>query len=81
MNTFGKWNIQNDQYSIMYDDLFIKHHVVLLIYYLYEHTCRKLFNTRHENFHGKFSLCAENLIRSIGQKLTCRLKCSQTIQR
>ena len=30
--------------------------------------------TRHENFHGKFSLCAEYLIRSIGQKFTCRLK-------
>ena len=27
--------------------------------------------TRHENFHGKFSLCAEYLIRLIGQKLTC----------
>ena len=30
--------------------------------------------TIHENFHGKFSLCAEYLIRSICQKLTCRLK-------
>ena len=30
--------------------------------------------TRHENFHGKFSLCAECLIRLIGQKLTCMLK-------
>ena len=30
--------------------------------------------TRHENFHGKFSLCAEYLIRSIGEKFTCRLK-------
>ena len=29
---------------------------------------------RHENFHGKFSLCAEYLIRLIGQKLTCMLK-------
>ena len=37
--------------------------------------------TRHENFHGKFRLCAEYLIRSIGQMFTCRLKCSQTIQR
>ena len=38
--------------------------------------------TRHENLHGKLSLCAENLIRSIGQKLTFRLKCSQlAIQR
>ena len=30
--------------------------------------------TRHENFHGKFSLCAEYLSRSIGQKLKCKLK-------
>ena len=30
--------------------------------------------TRHENFHGKFSLCAEYLSRSIGQKLECRLQ-------
>ena len=30
--------------------------------------------TRHENFHGKFSLCAEYLITLIGQKLTCMLK-------
>ena len=30
--------------------------------------------TRHENFHRKFSLCAEYLIRSIGQKLACMLK-------
>ena len=35
----------------------------------------KLYDTtRHENFHGKFSLCAEYLSRSIGQKLKCRLK-------
>ena len=27
--------------------------------------------TRHENFHGKFSLCAENLTGSLGQKLIC----------
>ena len=30
--------------------------------------------TRHENFHRKFSLCAEYLIRLIGQKLTYMLK-------
>ena len=30
--------------------------------------------TRHENFHGKFSLCAEYLIRLIGQKLKYKLK-------
>ena len=30
--------------------------------------------TRHENFHRKFSLCAEYLSRSIGQKLKCKLK-------
>ena len=30
--------------------------------------------TRYENFHGKFSLCAEYLISSIGQKFTCMLK-------
>ena len=29
---------------------------------------RDLIITRHENFHGKFSLCAEYLIRLIGQK-------------
>ena len=33
-----------------------------------------IYVTRHENFHGKFSLCAEYLIRLIGQKLTCMLK-------
>ena len=40
---------------------------------MYPHTKFKS-NTRHENFHGKFSLCAEYLIRSIGQKFTCKLK-------
>ena len=30
--------------------------------------------TRHENFLGKFSLCAEYLIRSIGQEAFSRLK-------
>ena len=30
--------------------------------------------TRHENFHGKFSLCAEYLVRSIGQEFTSRPK-------
>ena len=35
---------------------------------------RDLIITRHENFHGKFSLCAEYLIRLIGQKLTYMLK-------
>ena len=30
--------------------------------------------TRHENFHGKFSLCAEYLIRSVGQEVLSRLK-------
>ena len=29
--------------------------------------------SRHEKFHGKFSLCAEYLSRSIGQKLKCGL--------
>ena len=43
------------------------------------HTCSeqvlsKESLTRHRNFHGKFSLCAEYLIRLIGQKLTCMLK-------
>ena len=28
------------------------------------------FETRHENFHGKFSLCAEYLIRLICRPLT-----------
>ena len=32
------------------------------------------YKTRHENFHGKFSLCAEYLIRSIGQKVLSRYK-------
>ena len=39
--------------------------------------CRSLkakFQTRHENFHGKFSLCAEYLIRSVGQQVLSRLK-------
>ena len=36
---------------------------------------RKIYvKTRHENFHGKFRLCAEYLSRLIGQKLKCRLK-------
>ena len=35
---------------------------------------KNIIQTRHENFHGKFSLCAENLIRSIGHKLKCKLK-------
>ena len=39
------------------------------------------YQTRHENFHRKFSFCAENLIGSLGQNLICSLKCSQTIQR
>ena len=30
--------------------------------------------TRHENLHGKFSICAEYPIRCIGQKLTFMLK-------
>ena len=30
--------------------------------------------TRHENFHGNFSLCAEYLIRSIGHGVFSRLK-------
>ena len=30
--------------------------------------------TRHENFHGKFSLCAEHLIRSVSQEVLSRLK-------
>ena len=33
-----------------------------------------ILKTRHENFHGKFSLCAECVSRSIGQNLKCRLK-------
>ena len=32
------------------------------------------FSTRHENFHGKFRVCAEYLIRSVGQEVLCRLK-------
>ena len=40
----------------------------------YNNLSRYRSNTRHENFHGKFSLCAECLIRLIGQKLTCMLK-------
>ena len=40
----------------------------------HEHIIPKKNYTRHENFHGKFSLCAEYLIRLIGQKLTCMLK-------
>ena len=39
----------------------------------YTTSLRKNNITRHENFHGKFSLCAEYLIRLIGQKLTCML--------
>ena len=39
---------------------------------LFEHNITT--QTRHENFHGKFSLCAEYLSRLIGQKLTCMLK-------
>ena len=35
---------------------------------------KNIYETRHENFHGKFSLCAEYLISSIGQKFTCNLK-------
>ena len=41
-----------------------------------ECTCRYVtfyVVTRHENLHGKFSLCAEYLSRSIGQKLKCKL--------
>ena len=38
------------------------------LFYMAEYLTR----TRHENFHGKFSLCAKYLIRSIGQKLKCR---------
>ena len=34
----------------------------------------KTKETRHENFHGKFSLCAEYLIRSVGQEVLSRLK-------
>ena len=34
----------------------------------------KTTKTRHENFHGKFSLSAEYLSRSIGQNLKCMLK-------
>ena len=45
-------------------------------YYMYAQSPQNELHvvTRHENFHGKFSLCAECLIRLIGQKLTCMLK-------
>ena len=38
------------------------------------HTFQDIALTRHENVHRKFSLCAEYLRRSIGQKLKCKLK-------
>ena len=32
--------------------------------YKYINEYKFIIQTRHENFHGKFSICAENLIRS-----------------
>ena len=34
----------------------------------------KLCNATHKNFDGKFNVCAEHSIRSIGQKLNCQSK-------
>ena len=36
-----------------------------------------VLKTRQENFHGKFSLCAEYLIWSIGQEVFSMLKVSK----
>ena len=52
----------------------IKQNICVCTYLLiwYEHV--SAYVTRHEHFHGKFSLCAEYLIRSIGQEVLNRLK-------
>ena len=60
----------NNQYNMTYVDAFNWNELTIFNSKLTLHfNDYNVYETRHENFHGKFSLCAEHLISSIDQEV------------